>query len=226
MVSREQLECGDVLRADHAEVPAAQRGERRDPEAFAEGHQGGIGAAETQVGIRGYQLADADPVTVLDVLHPQGAVGDRGEHRCFGSRRPLTVEQTSGFRDHHGCGHKGAGMLLQDGLACLMVSIAGVSSGNQRAGVDQQHSVAPEALGEQLVGLGGAVGLAGRPDGHEGQMSAPPRRGLLPEAGHRVILPGEAAAGWDGDDAGRQCRNRHRTRPAKLIRLPHALALG
>ena len=53
------------------------------------------------------------------------------------------------------------------------MSVVGVRGGHQRAGIDQQHSVLPETLGQQLVSLSTATRLAGSAERDEGQ--TPPR---------------------------------------------------
>ena len=58
-----------------------------------------------------------------------------------------------------------------------MVGVGAVSGREQRAGVDDEHSVAPEALSQQLVGFGRSSGGTRRPDRREGKVAT--RCGLL-----------------------------------------------
>jgi hypothetical protein len=57
-----------------------------------------------------------------------------------------------------------------------VIRIIGVGGSHQRAGVDQQHSVASETLGQQLVGLSTTTSLARRANSDERQTSPRPAR--------------------------------------------------
>jgi hypothetical protein len=50
----------------------------------------------------------------------------------------------------------GPGSFLEQHPAGVVVGVVAVGGGDEGAGIDQEHSVAPETLGQQFVGLGGA----------------------------------------------------------------------
>ena len=58
-----------------------------------------------------------------------------------------------------------------------VVLVAAVGGGHQRAGVNDQHLVAPEPLGQQLISIGGTAPGRGRANAGERQ-PPPPRSGL------------------------------------------------
>ncbi len=51
--------------AHDPEVAVVERGDRRLPEPFGDGDEGGVGQVETQIGVGGYQLDAALPVVSL-----------------------------------------------------------------------------------------------------------------------------------------------------------------
>lgn len=101
----------------------------------------------------------------------------------------MTVEEVGGLGDHHGGGHQRAGVVLENDLASLVMGVVGVRGGDQDAGIDQQHSVSPETLGQQIVGLSAAAGLAGGgADGHERQVPTQTTSGTpLGKAGRKSL---------------------------------------
>lgn len=64
-------------------------------------------------------------------------------------------------------------MGFEQEAAGLVVGVGAVSGRKQRAGVDDEHSVASKALGQQLVCLGGSPGGTRRPDRREGEVAPP-----------------------------------------------------
>ncbi len=52
------------------------------------------------------------------------------------------------------------------------MGVVTVGGGQERAGIDQQHSVFPEALGQQLLGLGAAPAGPRDPDAGKSQVTA------------------------------------------------------
>lgn len=155
----------------HGEVPPVQSGDGGDAEAFGEGDQGGVGSAQAQIGVAAHQLGDPGLIAMFEVLDSQAAVADRVEQPGFRFGAELAVDEVGRFGDDQGVGDKRPRVGLEQVLAGLVVGVVGIGGGGH-AGVDQQHSVAPETLGQQLVGLRAAPGLARSPEGHEGQMTA------------------------------------------------------
>lgn len=95
----------------------------------------------------------------------------------------MPVEEVGGLGDHQGVGDQRTRVSLEHGAAGVVVGVAGVSGGDEHAGVDEQHSVESETLGQQFVGLCAASGMPGRADGHESQMALRRGGGLRQDGG-------------------------------------------
>jgi hypothetical protein len=94
-------------------------------------------------------------------------------------------------------------VVLEQRSARPVVSIVCIGGGDQRPGIDQQHSVAPEALGQHVVGVGAPTRGARGADGDERQLSTSTTGTMLcGEAGGECfggqLVDGHAAAGRFG----------------------------
>ncbi len=111
-------------------------------------------------------LHNCDPPPVLDqhILHQEAAINDGCVEGSFCERPELMIDQEGSLGDNQRRGDQWARILLQHGAATGMVRVLAISGGEKRAGVDDQHSIAPEALVEELIGFGCAPPTAGGTD--------------------------------------------------------------
>lgn len=70
----------------------------------------------------------------------------------------LPADQVAGLGDDHRGSDERAGIGFQQLPAGLVVAVVAVRGGQQRAGVDEEHSAAPKTLSEQLISLRAAPG--------------------------------------------------------------------
>jgi hypothetical protein len=122
---------------------------------FGHRNQADVSSAQRQRGIVGDQFAHPSPVDVGEVFDAQLAVDDRTVERRLGRRAELPADQVGGLGDDQRSGDKWLGLVLEQCSAGLVCRIVAVGGRQQRTGVDEQHSVPTETLGEQLVGVDG-----------------------------------------------------------------------
>jgi hypothetical protein len=214
--SGEELERVGVAGNDHPEVPAVEGGDTGRSEVLGEGDEGRVGATEAKVGIGLDELADPSPVPAAEVVDAERAVDDGGEQRGLGRRSELAIEQVARLGDDEGGRDERPGVGLEQLSTLSVVGVGTVGGGQQRAGVDDEHSVAPESLSEQLVSLCGAACRAGRADTGERQ-PPPPRSRRHAEVGvelrvdrlQRDLLGGNTPRGGGLDPAGQLLGQMH-----------------
>ncbi len=164
-------------RPDNLKVAVVQGGDPRGPEALGDSGDRGVGTTEAQVGVGDDESTDALPVLSEEVLHEKSAVVDRGVQGGLGARAELAIDQVRGLSDDHGSRDERSRVRLEEVSTGRVVGITAVGRSHQRAGVDDEHSVAPEALSEQLVGVDGVLATGRCPDAGERQVTASTRRG-------------------------------------------------
>ena len=98
------------------------------------------------------QFADPLPVGRDEILHSERAVDDRVVERALGLGTELAVDQ-GGLGDNQRRGDQRPFVALEERPAGLVVGVVPIGGGHQRAGVDDEQSVAPESLCQRLVGL-------------------------------------------------------------------------
>jgi hypothetical protein len=84
----------------------------------------------------------------------------------------LPVDQVGGLRDDHGRGDQGTLVALQQPPAGRVVPVSAIGRRDQRAGIDDQHLIAPEPLGQHLIGVSRAASGRRFACGGEGQPTA------------------------------------------------------
>lgn len=150
-----------MLGADDDKVAAVQGRQWGSSQPFGQGDQRGVGTTEAEICVLLDQVTDARPVVVgqgLDREHT--SVIDL--KRAFGTRPQLAVDEVGRLGDHQGARDEWSRVGFEQLPALPVVGVIDVRGGHQRASVDQQRSVAPEPVSQQLVGvLGSAAGAGG-----------------------------------------------------------------
>lgn len=166
----QQFKGVGVTWPDDAEVAAVERSDPDGALPLGEGDHGCIRPAQPQVRVSADQVLDALPVADAEIGHFQLAVDDGRLQAGFRFGAKLPVDQVSGLRDDHGRGDQGTLVTLQQRPASRMVLVGTIGRRDQRSGIDDQHLIAPEPLGQHLIGLcraapgsGGAYGCEGQP---------------------------------------------------------------
>jgi len=135
-----------------AEVGLVESGDPGHVQSLGDGHEACVGTAQGQVGVGVDELADALPVTGPECLDKQVSADDRRIERRLGTGAELALEEIRSFGYDHGGRHERPGIVADDRRTTSVVTIGTVGGSDEHTGVDDQHwSVAPEALGEDLV---------------------------------------------------------------------------
>ena len=136
--SGKQRERVHVLGANNREVSAVECRDLMHAEAFGDGHQAGVNAAKSQVGVSLNELGNPPPIRRRQSLDGQVPVGDRAVEPSLGGRSELTLDQPAGLGDdQRGCGQR-AGVVLEQRLAALVIGISVVGRGENDVGVDEK----------------------------------------------------------------------------------------
>ena len=77
-------------------------------------------------------------------------------YRLASAFAELPVDQVGSLRDDHGRGDQGTLVAFQQLPTGCMVLVGAIGRRDQRAGIDDQHLIAPEPLGQHLIGVGRA----------------------------------------------------------------------
>ena len=150
----EEFERVGVAGAYDAEVAVVKGADLDGSQAFGDGHQACVGAAQREVGVGVDELGHPGPVAGGECFDGDGAGGDAAVERCFGGRADLTVDQPAGLGDDQGGGDQRPGVLFDEVPAGSVVGVVAVSGGEEDAGIDEEHpSVSPETLSEHLLGV-------------------------------------------------------------------------
>jgi len=171
-VSGEQIERGDVVGAHDGEVTMIECGDRSDRQALRQHHQRCVCSTKSEICVLQDQVGNASPIRVAQDVDTQHALGDRGEQGGFCRRSKLAIQQVGGLGNYQGCGDERPGVCLKQLPTCCVGGVVSVSGRQQRAGVNQQHSVPPEPFSEQFVGLARTTSRPGCTDGSEGQLAS------------------------------------------------------
>ena len=123
-----------MARSDGSEVTVVERGDLRDVEPFGNGDDGCVGRAEREVAVGLDEFGNAG------AAGPAEQVADLSDNRC--RDEDLTASEMQ------------AGEQIGAGSVVVVVAVAGC---DQRAGVADNHSGAPEAFGEQVVMIAAEV---------------------------------------------------------------------
>ena len=132
--------------------------------------QGGVGSAEGKGGVGLDEVADAFPVVATEGLDPEVTIDDGRIERGFGFGAELAIKQVGGLGDDHGGGDERAGVTV------VVATVALISSGDQHAGVDDQHdSAAAEPIREELIdAMGGSRTRSADADDRESAVAPAP----------------------------------------------------
>ena len=96
---RKQLEAGDVLRADEAEMASVKGSDADCAESLSDGDEAAIDAAEVLIGVLNGERGDSSPVGCRQRFDADLAGGCGLVERGFGRRSELPVDQPSGLGD-------------------------------------------------------------------------------------------------------------------------------
>ncbi len=165
----QQLKRLSMNRPYNGEVAPVECGDPDRAMPLGQGDDGRIRPAEPQVSIGADQVLDALPVGYAEIGHLQLAIDDGRVETGLRFRTKLAIDQVGGLRDDHGRGDQGTLVALQQLPAGLVVLIGAISRRDQRAGIDDQHLIAPEPLGQHLISLGRAAPGSRSTHGGEGQ---------------------------------------------------------
>jgi hypothetical protein len=138
---------------------------------------------------------DALPVVNAEVCHFQLAVDDGRVQAGFRFGTELPVDQVGGLCDDHGRGDQWTLVALQQFPASRVVLISTIGRRDQRAGIHDQHLVAPESLGQHLAGLCRTAPGSRSAHSSEGQPAARRPRQLSRQQIRYKLIRGQAAAG-------------------------------
>lgn len=186
----------------NTEVSTIQGGDSGGAKASATATTEASVSPQSEVRICGHQVANTNPIVMFEVLHEETAGGDEAKS-VASARGPSWRSSRCSFRDDHWGGRERSGVSLEKVLAISMVGVVCVCGGHQWAGVDQ-HSVAPEPLGQNLVGLRRGPVLTGSSNSHEFQMPAGAILGWIAgksifESGSSQLVHGDSAPSRLGD---------------------------
>lgn len=191
----QQFKRVDMARPDDSEVAAVERGDPSHAMAFGDGDHGCVRPAEPQVSVDADQVLDTLPVGDAEVCYFQLAVDDGRVQAGFRLGAELPVDQVGGLGDDHGCGDQRTLVALQQFPASRVVPVGTIGRRDQRAGVHDQHLVAPKSLGQHFIGLCRAAPGGRSAHSSEGQPT-PRHSGQLSRQQIRCkLLRGLAAAG-------------------------------
>lgn len=168
----QQLERVSVAWPDYGEVAAVKRCDPDRAVPLGQGDHGRVRPAEPQVSVGANQILDALPVGDDKTGYFQLTLDDGRVQGRFCLCAKLAVDQVSSFRDDHGCSDQGAFIALQQLPAGNMVLIGTISRRDQRAGIDNQHLIASEPLGQHFIGFGRSAPGSGSAYGSESQPTA------------------------------------------------------
>lgn len=143
----QQLERLSMTWPDNGEMAPVERGDPYRAMPLGQGDHGRIRPAEPQVGVGANQILDALPVGYAEIGHLQLAIDDGRVQAGFRLRAKLPVDQVGSLRDDHGRGDQGTLVALQQLPAGRVVLVGTIGRRDQRAGIDDQHLIAPESLG-------------------------------------------------------------------------------
>lgn len=160
------------------EVAVVEGGDAGDAEAFGDGDQAGVGAAEAEVGVGLDEFTDAGPVVWAERFDGEVAVDDRRVERGFGVWAEFSVEEVGGFGDDEGGGDERPGVVADYPGGSGVVAVGAVGGRDDDAGIDDQHrSVASEAVVEELVETVGDAVLGCADRDERGPPAGPGRLG-------------------------------------------------
>jgi hypothetical protein len=194
----QQLERLSMTWPHNGEVAPAERSDPGRAMPLGQGDNGRIRPAEPQVSVGADQVLDALPVGCAETGHLQLAIDDGRVQAGFRLRAKLPVDQVGGLRDHHGRGDQGTLVALQQLPAGLVVLIGAIGRRDQRAGIDDQHLIAPEPLGQHLISLSCAAPGSRSTHRGEGQPATWRLGQLRRQESRRQLIRGLATTGCLG----------------------------
>ena len=106
---------------------------------------------EPKVRVMVGQLRNPRPVANFQVFDRQVPVGDRPEEARFGMSAELAINEVARLRNDQRTGDEWPRCRGEKHAANIVVLICSVSGGQQDVGVDNEHSVSAEGLGEHCV---------------------------------------------------------------------------
>jgi hypothetical protein len=174
--SGQQREGRDVAGADDVEVTMVKRRHLRDTESFGDCDYGGIGRAERKVGICVDQFCHALVVGDFEVDDSERPLGNRAKECALDLRSTGTGEEVADL-GHNGCGDEDRAtrevQAREQVRAGTVVSVASIRRGHERTGIADDHSGAPEAVGEQIVMIATEIGPSAleRPEPSRGPLA-------------------------------------------------------
>lgn len=142
-----------MARLDGVEVSAVHRG---NAEAFGDGYQRGVGAAQPAIGVLADEFGHPPQVGVSKVHWAEltsGLAADRIEELCLGGRAAEPVDELARLGQNGDRKGQLASLLLQPAATALVCCIGPIRQRHDDVGVYQDHSgrSAAEAVGKQLV---------------------------------------------------------------------------
>lgn len=149
-----------MLRPDNPEV-VVERRHAPNVETLSDGNKACIGATERTVGVALNEHADTLPIVRRDRLDTQVAIDYGDVERRLGLSTELPAHEVGSLSDNHGSRHQRTEVLPDEGDAFDVEPVLPIGGRDQDSGVDDEHdrSVAPEALGQNLLDAVGGSGL-------------------------------------------------------------------
>lgn len=145
-----------MARPDIVEVPAVHSGNRGNTQAFGDGYQRGVGAAQSSIGVLADELGHPPQVGVSKVHRAELACGlaaDRIEELCLGDRTAEPVDEVARLGKNGDRKGQLVSLLLQPATAEFMCCVGAIRQRHDDVGVYQNHDgrSAAKAVGKQLV---------------------------------------------------------------------------
>ena len=146
-----------MTRTDHGEVSPIERGNPRLFVPFGDRNEIRIGPTQRQVDILLDKFSDPRQVASCQRLELEFPGSDCGKEVRLGRRSELTSDEVGGLREYQCCREQAAGLLRHQLSARLVVGVARIGGGKENASVDDEHSAAPEAVGQHGIGIAGSL---------------------------------------------------------------------
>ena len=182
-----------MARSDGPEMAVVEGCDFRDVETFGHGDDRRVGSTEREVGVGLYELGHPRVVVVDEVDDAEGVLDNRAQERSFDTCATSTAEQITHFSDDRRRDEDLPPCEVQTGEEVgtgSVVVVVAVGGRDQRTGIADDHSGAPETLGEQVVVVAAEI-VPATGEGRE------PRR--WPN-GRRLLLVLTPCLGEDGRD--------------------------
>lgn len=140
--SRDGDEGVNVTRPDGSEVPQVHRGNRDNPQPFADGHHRRIRAAEPEIGVLAHEARHPPEIGIDEFDQLKGAVRPHAhtvQESGLGRRAQRPVDEITSLGKDRGRNHKNIRRTPEPVRASRMMLVPPVSKGVKDIRIDEDH---------------------------------------------------------------------------------------